>query len=653
MAGNGASGFMEGFIQGMPAGNMLANRIAQARSDSRMQAVQDAIDAGKYTNDAAGQAQLQADLRNAQAPLSNRGMDDSYGEDQYSRLLGLQKLRAAQQAGSSVPASAPGADGASSLPPDYSGALSGYATNLRGLGDLQRGMQADQMSGQITAGRNAINQTGQMSPTGTQPGEVDQARLGAGVAANNAAMGDASGSAQWGDRAKQQGDTQLQGMLGRALTMAQNPSLGGMQGAAPFLNSAAQMMGYGQVQYSPSQDSLTVMSRDNQPLATINQQNIQQFAETLGNQPENLIGNLRALQTQQYQAATKQRPDDYNAGRDTLLGLAKSAPSDAMLNQAERIAVSSGTAAEKTGWKTLSSTPVTDKDGAPTGVVRSIVQPPGSPPLILTVMPADPSKPAQQAYRLQRQDGTDVSGNELGQYAASAQVVAQAARDRAMLDNLKLNQARFQQGRANVYDVLGSLGSGAFGGSMPQGGQLPPPHAITSAQVQVESGGNQNAVSPKGAVGVMQLMPGTAREQEQKLGLPPGSTDTSAAANTKAGEAYRQQLVARYTKQSGNEFTGLAQGLIAYNMGPDKTDKWLAAGADPAKLPKETREYVTKVFSKLGLPGMTAARGSSGIMGASAGPKLPKVKLNAAGTAPLTSAPTTKLSNGPANKYLL
>src|SRR6185312_7540670 len=81
-----------------------------------------------------------------------------------------------------------------------------------------------------------------------------------------------------------------------------------------------------------------------------------------------------------------------------------------------------------------------------------------------------------------------------------------------------------------------------------------------------------------------------------------------------------------YTKQSGNELTGLAQGLIAYNMGPGKTDKWLAAGADPAKLPKETRDYVTKVFSKLGLPGMTAARGSSGIMGASAEPKLPKVK---------------------------
>jgi len=86
---------MTGLLQGVAAGKVLGDRFAMSRSNSRMQAVQDAIDAGKYTNDAAGQAQLQTDLRNAQAPLSNRGMDDTYGEDQYSRLLDLEAPRRA------------------------------------------------------------------------------------------------------------------------------------------------------------------------------------------------------------------------------------------------------------------------------------------------------------------------------------------------------------------------------------------------------------------------------------------------------------------------------------------------------------------------------------------------------------------------------
>jgi soluble lytic murein transglycosylase-like protein len=43
-------------------------------------------------------------------------------------------------------------------------------------------------------------------------------------------------------------------------------------------------------------------------------------------------------------------------------------------------------------------------------------------------------------------------------------------------------------------------------------------------------------------------------------------------------------------------------GLIAYNWGPGNTDKWLKKGADPAKLPKETQNYVTKVMASLGSP---------------------------------------------------
>jgi hypothetical protein len=42
----------------------------------------------------------------------------------------------------------------------------------------------------------------------------------------------------------------------------------------------------------------------------------------------------------------------------------------------------------------------------------------------------------------------------------------------------------------------------------------------------------------------------------------------------------------------------LAIAYAAYNMGPGATDKWLKSGANPADLPKETRDYVGKTMAK-------------------------------------------------------
>jgi soluble lytic murein transglycosylase-like protein len=45
-------------------------------------------------------------------------------------------------------------------------------------------------------------------------------------------------------------------------------------------------------------------------------------------------------------------------------------------------------------------------------------------------------------------------------------------------------------------------------------------------------------------------------------------------------------------KYNGN----LEYALAAYNWGPGNTDKWIAQGADPAKLPAETRNYIPKLW---------------------------------------------------------
>lgn len=110
-----------------------------------------------------------------------------------------------------------------------------------------------------------------------------------------------------------------------------------------------------------------------------------------------------------------------------------------------------------------------------------------------------------------------------------------------------------------------------------------------------ESRGKQGAVSPKGARGVMQLMPGTMSD--------PGFGVTPMAERIKAGmseeEANRatgqEYLDAMYQRYGDTEIA-----LAAYNWGPGNVDKWLKSGADPKKLPAETRKYIRNVMSNEG-----------------------------------------------------
>ncbi len=100
---------------------------------------------------------------------------------------------------------------------------------------------------------------------------------------------------------------------------------------------------------------------------------------------------------------------------------------------------------------------------------------------------------------------------------------------------------------------------------------------LVRAVVQVESGFNQWAKSPKGAMGLMQLMPATMREF--------GVHDAyNAEQNLRGGVAYLKQLLDRY---SNNEVLALA----AYNAGPGAVDRHGQA-VPPYK---ETQDYVQKI----------------------------------------------------------
>lgn len=114
---------------------------------------------------------------------------------------------------------------------------------------------------------------------------------------------------------------------------------------------------------------------------------------------------------------------------------------------------------------------------------------------------------------------------------------------------------------------------------------------LVRAVVQVESAFNPNARSVKGAMGLMQLMPATARD----YGV---NNPYSPAENIRAGVAYLRRLLDRF---SDNEELALA----AYNAGPGAVDKY-----DNRVPPyKETRNYVAQINQISGQRAETTATG--------------------------------------------
>jgi len=114
------------------------------------------------------------------------------------------------------------------------------------------------------------------------------------------------------------------------------------------------------------------------------------------------------------------------------------------------------------------------------------------------------------------------------------------------------------------------------------------PDAFVAGVMRAESGFNPAAVSPKGAIGLMQLMPATARD----LGVDPRNPGE----NADAGTRYLRDLLARYEDQPNQ----VELALAAYNAGPAAVDKY--HGVPPYR---ETREYILRVLKSWNPPPVT------------------------------------------------
>ncbi len=126
---------------------------------------------------------------------------------------------------------------------------------------------------------------------------------------------------------------------------------------------------------------------------------------------------------------------------------------------------------------------------------------------------------------------------------------------------------------------------------------------MTHAIARQESQFAQNAISHAGARGLMQLMPGTAREQAGKSGV------AYMSANLIEDPVYNMRLGAGYFARMMDYFNGsYPLAVAAYNAGPGNVNKWLRANGDPRngsvdwvtwieQIPLfETKNYVQRVL---------------------------------------------------------
>jgi len=111
------------------------------------------------------------------------------------------------------------------------------------------------------------------------------------------------------------------------------------------------------------------------------------------------------------------------------------------------------------------------------------------------------------------------------------------------------------------------------------------PEGWIYAVMRTESAGRIGAVSAAGAMGLMQLMPGTWARQRARFGL--GADPFDPRDNIMAGTSYLREMYDSY---------GATGMLAAYNAGPGRYEQWRDDGRP---LPAETRAYVARIAPML------------------------------------------------------
>ena len=155
-------------------------------------------------------------------------------------------------------------------------------------------------------------------------------------------------------------------------------------------------------------------------------------------------------------------------------------------------------------------------------------------------------------------------------------------------DGFKPAAEKIERGAARIAEAAhamvegraDAMGAGSGGGR----------RSLAQRIEQLGENSRQDQVSPKGAVGVMQVMPGTARTQAARMGIPfdEHRYRTDAAYNRAIGQSYLEWLRRRY---KGDEVLTTA----AYNAGEGRIDQWIKQFGDPRKGQISDRDFWSRI----------------------------------------------------------
>ncbi len=230
-----------------------------------------------------------------------------------------------------------------------------------------------------------------------------------------------------------------------------------------------------------------------------------------------------------------------------------------------------------------------------------------APPQLVSIAPADRAAfDASELVRAARWLGQSGSWRDQSLFLRAIAAAVERDADHLLAAELAREIARPDLGvmvaRAARYDGSSDYVRSGFP-------QVPVPAALSynwtmiHAIMRQESQFDREAVSPAGARGMMQLMPGTAREQAGKSGLPYEYMRLT------SDPTYNMTLGSGYFGRMMDQFAGsYVLSVAAYNAGPGNVRKWLAANGDP-RMPgvdvidwieaiplSETRGYVQRVL---------------------------------------------------------
>jgi soluble lytic murein transglycosylase len=117
-----------------------------------------------------------------------------------------------------------------------------------------------------------------------------------------------------------------------------------------------------------------------------------------------------------------------------------------------------------------------------------------------------------------------------------------------------------------------------------------PEKALILAVIRQESAFQQDAVSSAGALGLMQLMPATAKSVSKKMGLPyaKGRLTSDPEYNIRLGRAYLSEMIGTF----GGSYV---LAIASYNAGPRRVAEWLAQIRDPRRKDVDTIDWIESI----------------------------------------------------------